>query len=357
MSASNIHIVNDNADAIIAPVDNKKPRKQSLPAKFAKFIQFAFYLCNHINSTNPGAIDKDAFLQSIQLFAAVDDQQSFVQGFFDNAKGVNADIRSLLTARTRAAAKAAKDALKTPKIKKTKTNTTTTTDATTDATDATTDATKPAKKSKKSKKTPVVNDFVNDIVQLALGNDSSLDEAPLDHDIAHTANPPDNVVLEIIQNEPEPEPQPTTTTNATTNAMPAMIGGGGGGGGGEPVSLTDTKTKTKQPKEKVVKEPKEKLVKEKLVKEKIVKEPKEKQPKQPKEKLVKETKEKQPKQKKDKTPTPVLSDNDDDEAELEVEPFSLNGVEYLLDDRNNNLYDAISHSCIGTLSLDRLSIL
>jgi len=347
MSASNIHIVNDNADAIIAPIDNTKPRKQTLPAKFAKFIQFAFYLCNHINSANPGAIDKDAFFQSIQLFADVDQQQTFVQGFFDNAKGVNADIRSLLTARTRAAAKAAKDALKTPKIKKTKNITTTTTTTTTDATTNATDATKPAKKTKKSKKTPVVNDFVNDIVQLALGNDSS----EVTTTIA-TTNAPDNVVLEIIHNEPEPLPE-----HDTTNAPP-MIGGGGGGGGGEPVSLTDTKTdaktKTKQPKEKVVKEPKEKVVKEK-----IVKETKEKQPKEPKpikEKLVKETKEKQPKQKKDKTPTPVLSDNDDDDAELEVEPFSLNGVEYLLDDRNNNLYHAISHSLIGTLSQDRLSI-
>jgi hypothetical protein len=327
MSASNIQIVNDNADAIIAPIDNTKPRKQTLPAKFAKFIQFAFYLCNHINSANPGAIDKDAFFQSIQLFADVDQQQSFVQGFFDNAKGVNADIRSLLTARTRAAAKAAKDALKTPKIKKTKTNTNTNT---------TTDATAPAKKTKKSKKTPVVNDFVNDIVQLALGNNSS----EVTTTIA-TTNAPDNVVIEIIHNEHEPLPE-HDTTNATTNAPPMI--GGGGGGGGEPVSQTKTKTKTKQPKE---------------TKENVVKETKQpKQPKEPKpikEKVVKETK--QPKQKKDKTPTPVLSDNDDEnDAELEVEPFSLNGVEYLLDDRNNNLYHAISHSLIGTLSLDRLSI-
>ena len=350
MSASNIEINNIAVDAN-APADNKKPRKPSLPAKFGKFIQFAYYLCNNINASNPGAIDKERFLESIQLFAAVDAQQAFVQGFFDNAKGVNAEIRTILTARTRAAAKAAKDALKTPKIKKTKNIATT--DSTTNN-DATTDA--PAKKTKKTKKPPVVNDFVNDIVQLALGNSNE----------EHTNATNENVVLEIVHDEPTPTP---------------MIGGGGGGGGeisthAPTHAPTDSNAKpVKQP--KTAKQPKAKTEQNATpatatatataetanadYNAKPVKEPKTKTPKEPKApkepKTPKEPKSKTPKVPKP-TATPVLSDNDDDDdAELEVEPFSLNGVDFLLDDRNNNLYHPTSHLLVGQLSLDKLSII
>jgi len=344
MSASNIEINNIAVDAN-APADNKKPRKPSLPAKFGKFIQFAYYLCNNINASNPGAIDKERFLESIQLFAAVDDQQAFVQGFFDNAKGINAEIRTLLTARNRAAAKAAKDALKTPKIKKTKNIATTHSDATTDA---------PAKKTKKTKKPPVTNDFVNDIVQLALGNSTSEE---------HTNTTNENVVLEIVHDEPTATP---------------MIGGGGGGGGISTDTPTDSNAKpVKQP--KTTKQPKAKTEQNATPattvtataetatatatadsNAKPVKEPKTKTPKESKSKTPKTPKE--PKTKTPKAPkptaTPVLSDNDDDDdAELEVEPFSLNGVDYLLDDRNNNLYHPTSHLLVGSLSYDKLSIL
>ena len=56
----------------------KKIRAASLPAKYAKFVQFGYYLLKHINNKNTAdgisLLDEPAFLQHIHMFDAVDVQ-------------------------------------------------------------------------------------------------------------------------------------------------------------------------------------------------------------------------------------------------------------------------------------------
>jgi hypothetical protein len=84
-----------------APNDQvKKERAPRLPAKFAKFIQFGFYFVNSYNQqcVNDGStpLDSDALYLALQVFSSVDEQKSFVQGFFDNNKDVNKQLRDVV---------------------------------------------------------------------------------------------------------------------------------------------------------------------------------------------------------------------------------------------------------------------
>jgi len=90
------------------PVE-KKARAATLPAKYAKFIQFGFWFLKKLNeNSDVPAIDEALFNEKLKLFAEVDEQQAFVQEFFDASKDMNKDIRLLLLQRKRDAAKAAK---------------------------------------------------------------------------------------------------------------------------------------------------------------------------------------------------------------------------------------------------------
>ena len=88
----------------------KKPRAPTLPAKFAKFIQFGFWFMKKVNGDGATLlnIDEDAFLQQIHLFDTVDLQQTFVQEFFDQSKDNLKTIRSIIKDRNKTFAKAAK---------------------------------------------------------------------------------------------------------------------------------------------------------------------------------------------------------------------------------------------------------
>jgi len=125
MSADNqvtVPIVEQNVE--------KKQRKPSLPEKFGKFIQFAFFFLKQYNDSHEVNIDENSFLDSLQMFASVEEQQSFVQTFFDNSKENKKNMRKFLQTRNKALAKAAKIAAappkpeKKPRAKKTKTETT-----------------------------------------------------------------------------------------------------------------------------------------------------------------------------------------------------------------------------------------
>jgi hypothetical protein len=106
------------ANIVVVPSANepeqveKKARAPSLPAKFGKFIQFAYYLIQQNNAAQDFAAtvdDEPASLEHIfKLYASIDDQQAFVQAFLDQSKEINQKIRQEILQRKRADAKAAK---------------------------------------------------------------------------------------------------------------------------------------------------------------------------------------------------------------------------------------------------------
>jgi len=62
----------------------KKTRTPALPEKYSKFIQFSYYMMSQMSETE--TFTKDEFLNQVKMFATVEEQQTFIQGFFDNQK-------------------------------------------------------------------------------------------------------------------------------------------------------------------------------------------------------------------------------------------------------------------------------
>jgi hypothetical protein len=156
-----------------------KPRKPTLPEKYGKFIQFAYYMMNSVLGED-FQMDKDAYLEKTKLFGSVEEQQTLVQGFFDAAKENKKTIKKAINDRNKAIAKANKPV----KEKKSRTK------KTADATDS---GEVPAKRSrtKGSKKVNTVqDDLLNELVQLAR------DDAPSAAAAAETQQ-------EIVANTPE----------------------------------------------------------------------------------------------------------------------------------------------------------
>jgi hypothetical protein len=104
--------------AIVEQNVEKKQRKPSLPEKFGKFIQFGFFFMKQYNDSHDVKIDENSFLESLNMFANVDEQQSFVQTFFDNSKENKKSMRKFLQNHNKALAKAAKIAAAPPKPEK-----------------------------------------------------------------------------------------------------------------------------------------------------------------------------------------------------------------------------------------------
>lgn len=133
-----------------------KSRKPTLPEKYSKFIQFAYYMMDNVLGED-FQMDKDAYLEKIKLFGSVEEQQRLVQGFLDAAKENKKTIKKIIADRNKAIAKANKP-VKEKKSRTKKTN------------DETDGAEAPAKRSrsKASKKVNTVqDDLLNELVQLA----------------------------------------------------------------------------------------------------------------------------------------------------------------------------------------------
>ena len=98
-----------NSDTDELDTSDKKTRAPTLPAKYAKFIQFGFWFFKKLsdNSDAP-SIGEALFNDKLKLFAEVDEQQAFVQEFFDASKDMNRDIRQIILQRKRDAIKSAK---------------------------------------------------------------------------------------------------------------------------------------------------------------------------------------------------------------------------------------------------------
>ena len=132
-----------------------KTRQPTLPDKYGKFIQFAYYMMENVLG-DEFQMDKAVYLEKIKLFASVGEQQVLVQGFLNSAKENKKTIKKVVSDRKKAEAKANKP----PRPSRAKAATTTNADGEATA----------AKRSRKKATKEVVNtedELLNDLVQLA----------------------------------------------------------------------------------------------------------------------------------------------------------------------------------------------
>jgi hypothetical protein len=133
-----------------------KTRQPTLPDKYGKFIQFAYYMMENVLG-NEFQMDKEVYLEKIKLFGNVGEQQVLVQGFLNSAKDNKKTIKKLVSDRKKAEAKANKP----PRPSRAK--------AVKATANADGEATA-AKRSRKKATKEVVNaadELLNDLVQLA----------------------------------------------------------------------------------------------------------------------------------------------------------------------------------------------
>jgi hypothetical protein len=104
----------------------KKKREPGLPAKFGKFLQFGFYLAESFKDSegNFTINSYDDFINKMYIFNTVENQQNFVQKFFDQSKDINKSIKKMVANKKKADAKAVKLANKPVKKNNKKNNTT-----------------------------------------------------------------------------------------------------------------------------------------------------------------------------------------------------------------------------------------
>lgn len=79
----------------------KKPRTPTLTEKYSKFIQFGYFMMSKMPDTE--TFTKEEFLNQIQTFASVEEQQTIIQGFFDNQKENKKTMRKEIQERKKAA--------------------------------------------------------------------------------------------------------------------------------------------------------------------------------------------------------------------------------------------------------------
>ena len=84
-----------------------KTRQPTLPDKYGKFIQFAYYMMENVLG-GEFQMDKEVYLEKIKLFASVGEQQVLVQGFLNSAKDTKKTIKKVVSDRKKAEAKANK---------------------------------------------------------------------------------------------------------------------------------------------------------------------------------------------------------------------------------------------------------
>ncbi len=100
-------IMQTEQTAIVGKATKVSTRQPTLPDKYGKFIQFAYYMMDNVLG-DEFQMDKAAFLEKIALFGSVGEQQSLVQGFLNGAKETKGAIKTLLSDRKKALAKANK---------------------------------------------------------------------------------------------------------------------------------------------------------------------------------------------------------------------------------------------------------
>jgi hypothetical protein len=142
---------------VIAPVVDKvvKEKKPSLPAKYAKFMQFGFFFVSSMKDS--GVIDDASaatLLERLCTFSSVEQQQEFYQVWLDSAKESNKAMRKAIAA--------AKKAALPPKVKKPRAK------KVVDPSDPSADTSDVKPKKPRAKKSEKVNDLVDQLSALAL---------------------------------------------------------------------------------------------------------------------------------------------------------------------------------------------
>jgi hypothetical protein len=275
--------------------------KTNLPAKYAKFIQFGYFLLSKINSgLDTPLIDENLLYNSIHLFNTIDNQEAFVNEFLTSSKEINKTLRKTVVQHKK---KLAKDNLP-PKVKKERKTRVKPVEID--------NSNPPVEKKGKGKKAKIVtqeDDLVNSLVQLAIN--------------------------------------PTTTPSTEPLVVPPT----------EPVTVPPTEPVTVPPTEPVTVPPTEPVKKTKKPKEnkEINKEVKKEDNKQ-ENKQVKKQENKQVKKKGKKEEKKEETKDDSNDDQLEVSVFVYDDKQYLIDD-NNDVYDFDSHDKIGTFSNGILSFI
>jgi len=268
----------------------KKPRAPVLPAKYSKFVQFAFYLVNKLNDDAAIAglapvIDAGVVYDAVALMGDIDSQKEAIEGFFGSLKETKQAIKKHIAGQKKAEAKEAKAQAKKeakagqekkprgPRKKKA--------DADAEVVEG---ETQPVKKEKKAKKAKTEDDFVADMVSLATN--------------AQPVAPAENIVTEITEKK-EPAKR-----------------------GRKPKAVAEPE---QEPEVKAAAEPEVKAKKPKTKKESKAAAP---------------------------APVPATDASADASAdadeEVVVDTLEFNGKTYLVDD-NNVVFDFESHDPVGKL--------
>jgi len=170
-----------------------KTRQPTLPDKYGKFIQFAYYMMENVLGDD-FQMDKEVYLEKIKLFASVGEQQVLVQGFLNSAKENKKTIKKVVSDRKKAEAKANKP----PRQSRAK---------------AAAPADGEAKRSRKKATKEVVNtedELLNDLVQLARAEPVVV--APV---VASAAEPVKTPEKEKPAKAPKKSAKKTTVTEET----------------------------------------------------------------------------------------------------------------------------------------------
>jgi len=295
-------------ESLVAPVvvehtvvaHTKATKKPSLPAKYSKFLSFAFWFASRLE---PEA--RDAFYQQFKLFSSLEEQTEFFQTYLDEASASNKIMRKTIanhnkpvkTRATKASRKPSKPvAAETDDL------------IATLIADANGEPIPPAEKQKKTRKPKSENS----------------DDKPKKTKKTKTSEP----VAEPVATEPVSEP---------------VV---------EPVAKKASKPKAEKPKAEKAEKPKS----EKAEKPKSEKAEKPKAEKVEKPKAEKAEKPK--KSKKDKTesaaPETVVEtvvEPDDDDC-IQTRTITMKDNTQFLIDSENNLYDLNSHEVVGTYNPD-----
>jgi len=310
--ASPVQVSECNALNLNPSGSEKKVRMPtSLPAKYGKFIQFGYFLMNKLNYVGdefvgedgevpPPVVDEKVFLDKLMVFESLENQQAFVQEFFDSSKNINQGLRKMVQIHKRELAKADKPK-KEKKVKADKP----------DKPDK-----EPKEKKGKAKKVKVAtteDQLVNELVQLATNDEPSSKKDSAKAAVAQ-------LIAEVapIGDKVKVPKKKVVAEKKTTPLLPPS-----------PVKATSPKATSPKLPVKEKKQPKDKAQKNK------------KQPTQTPSDNTQQPQQPQPQ-------------DEEEEEELNVSVFEHNGIKYLIDDQQN-VYDFNTQLPIATFINQSLS--
>jgi len=306
-----------------APVATKAPKKPSLPAKYSKFLSFAFWFASRLE---PDA--RDAFYQQFKLFSSLEEQTEFFQTYLDEASASNKIMRKTIAnhnkpVKTRAT-KASRKPSKPVAAETDDLIATLIADANGEPLAAPVEKPKKNKKSDNNSDKPKKNKKSDNNSDKPKKTKKTKASEPLDETVVEPVV--ETVVEPVVETVVEPVVEPVVET-----VVEPVV---------EPVTKPLAKKTTKPKAEKVEKPKTEKVEKpkaEKAEKPKKVKKDKTEPVTEPVTKPVTE---------------PVTEPVAEDDDSIQTRIITMkDGVQFLIDS-DNNLYDMNSHEVVGTYNPD-----